>query len=100
AGAVRAFLGALERTADGLPARRAPAWLRPVIGRLMTAFGPRGLEFARTRVEMKALEGIVTLRRHRPHRMPRMVPDHAWRLAGAYGVTPGRRERLAPAEEA
>jgi coenzyme F420 hydrogenase subunit beta len=92
AGAVRAFLGALQRTADGLPARRAPAWLKPLIGRMMTAFGPRGLEFARTRVEMKALEGIVTLRRHRPHRLRRMVPAHAWQLAAAYGLTPTRRE--------
>jgi coenzyme F420 hydrogenase subunit beta len=93
AGAVKAFLGALERTADGLPARRAPQWLRPVIGRMMTWFGPRGLEFARTRVEMKVLEGIVTLRRHRPRRLRRMVPAHAWALAAPYGVAPGARER-------
>ncbi len=92
AGAVRAFLGALQRTADGLPTRRAPAWLKPLIGRMMTAFGPRGLEFARTRVEMKVLEGIVTLRRHRPHRLRRMVPAHAWQLAATYGLTPTRRE--------
>jgi coenzyme F420 hydrogenase subunit beta len=92
AGAVKAFLGALERTADGLPARRAPQWLRPIIGRMMTWFGPRGAEFARTRVEMKVLEGIVTLRRHRPHRLRRMVPAHAWALAAPYGITPGPRE--------
>jgi coenzyme F420 hydrogenase subunit beta len=93
AGAVRAFLGALQRTADGLPARRAPAWLKPLIGRMMTALGPRGLEFARTRVEMKVLEGIVTLRRHRPHRLRRMVPGFAWALAATYGLLPTRRER-------
>jgi len=92
AGAVRAFLGALQRTADGLPTRRAPAWLKPLIGRMMTAFGPRGLEFARTRVEMKVLEGIVTLRRHRPHRLRRMVPAFAWTLAHAYGLIPTGRE--------
>lgn len=31
--------------------------------------GPRGLEFARTRVEMKALETVVHLRREPPHRV-------------------------------
>jgi coenzyme F420 hydrogenase subunit beta len=93
AGAVRAFLGAVQRTADGLPTRRAPTWLRPLIGRMMTAFGPRGLEFARTRVEMKVLEGIVTLRRHRPHRLRRMVPAFAWALAASYGIVPTGRER-------
>ncbi len=85
-GAVRTFLGGLLRIADGLPARRAPRWLKPVIGWAMTRFGPKGLEFARARVEMKHLEGIVTLRRHRPHRLKRMVPDFAWRTAARYGL--------------
>lgn len=86
-GAVRAFLGNLQRAANGLPVRRAPRWLRPLIAWAMPAFGPRGLEFARTRVEMKQLEGIVTLRRQRPHRLRRMVPDFAWRTAARYGLT-------------
>lgn len=86
AGAVKAFLGNLERAVNGLPVRRAPRWLRPVIAWAMPKFGPKGLEFARTRVEMKQLEGIVTLRRHRPHRLARMVPDFAWRTAVRYGL--------------
>ncbi len=93
--AVRAFLAALERSAGGLPVRRAPAWLKPLIGWAMTRFGPRGLEFARTRVEMKALEGIVNLRRHRPHRLRRMVPPFAWDVARRYGLAPAAGEALA-----
>jgi hypothetical protein len=43
-------------------------------------------------VEMKVLEGIVTLRSQRPHRLRRMVPPSAWVVAASYGVTPGPRE--------
>ena len=46
-----------------------PAFLQPRIG-------PRGLEFARARVEMKAIETILHLRRAAPRRMRAMVPDH------------------------
>jgi coenzyme F420 hydrogenase subunit beta len=94
--AVRSFLAGLERSAGGLPVRRAPAFLKPLIGWCMTHLGPRGLEFARTRVEMKALEGIVNLRRHRPHRLRRMVPPFAWTVAAGYGVAPGTGEADAP----
>ena len=87
-GPVRAFRAALERQVGGLPVRRAPRWLRPLIGWAMTRFGPKGLEFARCRVEMKAVEGILTLRRDRPHRLRRMVPPFAWQLAARYDVAP------------
>ncbi len=87
AAAVRAFLGNLRRATNGMPARRAPRWLRPLIAWLMPRVGPRGLEFARTRVEMKQLEGILALRAERPRRLRRMVPDFAWRTAARYGLT-------------
>ena len=83
---VRAFLGNLLRAGDGLPLRRAPKFLRPLLAWAMPRLGPRGLEFARARVEMKVLEGILTLRRQRPHRMKRMIPAYAWRLAARYGL--------------
>lgn len=89
--AVKAFLGGLRQIADGLPVRRAPRWLKPLIGWAMPRFGPKGLEFARARVEMKRLEGIVTLRRHRPHRLKGMVPAFAWRTAERYGLDGGTR---------
>jgi coenzyme F420 hydrogenase subunit beta len=90
---VKAHLENVRRSAGGLPQRRAPDWLRPVIGWLMEHLGPRGLEFARARVEMKYLEGIELLRDRCPRRIKRMVPDVAWRIAGDYGVEPRDGER-------
>ena len=83
-GAVRGFLKNLERAAGGLPLRRMPAWLRPVVAWLMPRLGPRGLEFARARVEMKALETLVHLEREAPARLRSMVPDHVRALARPY----------------
>jgi coenzyme F420 hydrogenase subunit beta len=92
AGAVKGFLVNLERAAGGLPTRAMPNWLRPVVGWLMPKVGPRGLEFARARVEMKALEAVVHLRREAPRRVKTMVPPHIWRLTAPYGVTPASSE--------
>lgn len=91
-GAVRALRGALERAAGGLPVRRAPRALRPLVGWLMRAFGPRGVEFARARVEMKLVEAVLTLRRTRPRRLRRMVPPSAWALLAPYGLAPTPQE--------
>ena len=52
AGAVRGFLKNVELAAGGLPLRRMPNWLRPIVSWLMPRIGPRGLEFARARVEL------------------------------------------------
>ncbi len=90
---VKGFLKNLERAGDGLPLRRAPRWVRPLMSWLMPKIGPRGLEFARARVEMKALETVTHLRRSRPRRLRRMVPDHVWRLVADYGLTPAAEER-------
>ena len=91
-GPVRGFLANTLRAAGGLPARRAPRWIRPLISWLMPRTGPKGLEFARARVEMKAVETIVHLRRQLPKRLRSMVPDHVWALAEPYGLTPGDGE--------
>jgi coenzyme F420 hydrogenase subunit beta len=84
AGAVRGFLKNVELAAGGLPLRRMPDWLRPVVSWLMPRIGPRGLEFARARVEMKALETLVHLQREEPARMKTMVPQHVIHLAKPY----------------
>ena len=91
--AVAGFIANTERAAGGLPLRRMPDWLRPMMGWIMPRFGPRGLEFARTRVEMKAAETIIHLRREEPRRMKSMIPAHVWKLAEPYGVTPREGER-------
>ncbi len=91
--AVKGFLANIERAAGGLPLRRMPQWLRPLVGWLMPRIGPRGLEFARARVEMKALETVVHLRREQPRRLKSMVPAHVWKLVESYGLRPGPDER-------
>jgi coenzyme F420 hydrogenase subunit beta len=92
AGPVKGFLANTVRAAGGLPLRRMPDWVRPIVGWLMPRIGPRGLEFARARVEMKAVETIVHLRREMPRRLKSMVPAHVWALMKPYGLTPGPDE--------
>jgi coenzyme F420 hydrogenase subunit beta len=87
-GAVKGFLANTRRAAGGLPLRRMPGWLRPLVGWLMPRIGPRGMEFARARVEMKAIETVLHLRREAPRRMRSMVPAHVWALVERYGLGP------------
>ncbi|GEO97689.1 Coenzyme F420 hydrogenase/dehydrogenase, beta subunit C-terminal domain [Methylobacterium haplocladii] len=91
-GAVKGFMANVERAAGGLPLRRMPDWVRPIVGWMMPRFGPRGLEFARTRVEMKAVETVLHLRRELPRRLRHMVPPHVWALVEPYGLTPDADE--------
>lgn len=91
-GAVSGFIANTRRAAGGLPLRRMPAWLRPIVGWLMPRIGPRGLEFARTRVEMKAAETVIHLRRSAPRKMRNMVPAHVWALVRPYGLSPAADE--------
>ncbi len=93
AGAVRGFIANTARAAGGLPLRRMPDWLRPVVSWLQPRTGPRGLEFARARLEMKAAETILHLRRQMPARMKNMIPDHVWRIAAPYDLEPQPGER-------
>ena len=85
-GAVKGFLANTARAAGGLPLRAMPDWARPIVAFLQPRIGPRGLEFARARVEMKAIETILHLRRAHPARIKNMVPDHVWRVAARYGL--------------
>jgi coenzyme F420 hydrogenase subunit beta len=90
---VNGFRKNVERAAGGLPLRSMPNWLRPIVGWLMPKIGPRGLEFARARVEMKAVETVLHLRRHYPKRMKNIVPAHVWTLVRPYGIEPKNDER-------
>ena len=92
AGPVRGFMKNTQLAAGGLPLRSMPNWLRPIVAWLMPKVGPRGLEFARARVEMKAIETILHLRRDQPSRMKNMVPPHTWDLVKPYGLTPKQNE--------
>ncbi len=88
AGPVKGFAGNVARAAGGLPLRAMPDWLRPIMGWLMPRIGPKGLEFARTRVEMKAVETVLHLRRAMPRKMKSMIPAHVWALVAAYDISP------------
>lgn len=83
---VAGFLKNTIRAAGGLPVRGMPNWLRPLVAKLMPRIGPRGLEFARARVEMKACETVVHLRRAIPAKARNMIPDHIWPLVAPYGL--------------
>ncbi len=91
-GSVTGFMKNVQRAAGGLPLRSMPDWLRPVMGWLMPRIGPRGLEFARARVEMKAIETVVHLEREEPRRMRYMVPAHVWELVEPYGLKQDRSD--------
>ena len=93
AAAVIGFIANTARAAGGLPLRRMPDWVRPIVSWLQPRTGPRGLEFARARLEMKAAETILHLRHALPAKMKNMVPDHVWDIAKPYGLTPDPGER-------
>ena len=90
--AVKGFMANTARAAGGLPLRSMPDWARPIVAFLQPRIGPRGLEFARARVEMKAVETVLHLRRLFPARIKNMVPAHVWRLVAPYGLVPGEAE--------
>lgn len=93
AAAVKGFAENTARAAGGLPLRRMPDWVRPIVSFLQPRIGPKGREFAKARLEMKAVETILHLRRAAPARMKHMIPDHVWALAAPYGLHPDRDER-------
>jgi coenzyme F420 hydrogenase subunit beta len=92
-GAVQGFIQNTERAAGGLPVRGMPNWVRPIVAWLQPRIGPRGKEFARTRLEMKAAETVLHLRQTYPRRMRNMIPWHVWKLVEPYGIAPRDGER-------
>lgn len=92
AASVAGFIKNVRRAAGGLPLRAMPDWLRPLMGWLMPRVGPRGLEFARSRVEMKAAETVLHLEREAPRRARHMIPEHVIRLTAPYGLTTASRD--------
>ena len=89
---VKGFMKNVELAAGGLPLQRMPNFLREIFAWVMPRFGPRGLEFAKARIEMKAIESIIHLRNIAPHKIKNMVPDHVWKLAKRYGLEPQHDE--------
>lgn len=83
---VRGFMKNVERSANGLPLRAMPDFVRPIVAWLMPRIGPKGMEFARTRLEMKAVETILHLQKKHPAKIKNMVPNHVWKMAEKYGL--------------
>ena len=94
--AVKGFMVNVARAAGGLPLRAMPDWARPIVAWLQPRIGPKGLEFARARVEMKAVETVLHLRRAHPARVKNMVPRHVWRVLERYGLRPEKDETRNP----
>ncbi|MCY4306064.1 MAG: Coenzyme F420 hydrogenase/dehydrogenase, beta subunit C-terminal domain [Aestuariivita sp.] len=92
--AVKGFIENTARAAGGLPLRRMPDWIRPLMAWLQPKIGPRGLEFARARVEMKAAETILHLRRVHPKRLKYMVPNYIWKLVAPYAILPNKETEI------
>ena len=85
---VKGFMKNVELAAGGLPLQRMPNFLRAIFAWVMPRFGPRGLEFAKARIEMKAIESVIHLRQVAPHKMKNMIPQHIWKLVRTYGLKP------------
>ena len=91
--AVQGFMKNVTLAAGGLPVNRMPNFLRPIMAWVMPRFGPRGLEFAKARVEMKGIESVLHLRQMAPHKIKNMVPQHVWTLIKRYGLSPESTEQ-------
>ncbi len=85
---VKGFMKNVELAAGGLPLQRMPNFLRGIFAWVMPRFGPRGLEFAKARIEMKAIESVIHLRQIAPHKIKNMIPPHLWKLVRTYGLKP------------
>jgi coenzyme F420 hydrogenase subunit beta len=75
----------------------SPKPIKKLIAFMMRRFGPKGLEFARTRVEMKLTEGLYTVRRKAPHREALYVPRYAYKAIQQYTL-PGEDAPPSPPE--
>lgn len=83
-GAVNGYVNTLTRPLAGRP----PAPVRKLVAFMQRRRGPKGLEFARSIVEMKLLRNLVAVRRRYGRMERRVVPRHVYaalrRYAGAY----------------
>lgn len=86
-GSVAGFIENTRRAAGGLPLRKMPNFMRPIMGKLMPKLGPKGLEFARARIEMKAAEAILHLEQKHPKRARHMLPWFIGRQVSGYAIS-------------
>ena len=70
--------------AQGGAQRRPPALIRRLIVLLMRRRGPRGLEFARSVIEMKLLRNLQYVRAHFGRMERRVIPAHVYAALAHY----------------
>lgn len=77
---------AVARYLAGLaqPPKRPPALIRKLIAALMRWRGPKGLEFARSVIEMKSLRNLQYVRSRFGRMEPRVVPAHVYAALEPY----------------
>jgi coenzyme F420 hydrogenase subunit beta len=66
------------------PRGRPPAPIRKLIAFLQRTRGAKGLEFARTVIEMKTVRNLHYVREHAAHLEPRLVPYHVYTALEPY----------------
>jgi coenzyme F420 hydrogenase subunit beta len=67
------------------PPQRPPAPIRKLIAALMRRRGPKGLEFARSVIEMKLLRNLAYVRTRFARMERRVVPQHVYAALAQYG---------------
>lgn len=79
---------AVARYLAGLaqPPKRPPALIRKLIAALMRWRGPKGLEFARSVIEMKSLRNLQYVRSRFGRMEPRVVPAHVYAALEPYAA--------------
>lgn len=68
----------------GAPKRRPPAIMRKFIAYMQRSRGPKGLEFARSAIEMKLIRNIHYIRTNAPKQEKRLVPYHVYPVLEPY----------------
>lgn len=94
---MRAYIRMLKN-----PPKRPPALIRTMVAGMQRWRGPKGVEFARSVIEMKLLRNLQFVRERFPKLERRIIPAHVYRAlapyADAYEQTFGRP--LLPQDEA
>jgi coenzyme F420-reducing hydrogenase beta subunit len=78
---VRAYIRMLKN-----PPKRPPALVRRLVASLQRSRGPKGVEFARSVIEMKLLRNLQFVRERSPKLEQRIVPKHVYQALAPYAT--------------
>jgi coenzyme F420 hydrogenase subunit beta len=63
---------------------RLPMWLARLVGCVVNAVGPKGLEYGRFSIDSHFTRNALWLRRHHPKIAERQIPEFARRIVARY----------------